>query len=145
MATLQERRPGYHARAGLEPGTSRFSTRRLNHYAARGIKYVQPDTDGGSASSLVWSCTAAASSLHCVLYCVRWRLNRARPAAKLYPSLASSLHCVLYCVEPGPVFDYFEWAEERSKSLRQQLHWGQARFAAKAYRNSFAQGLWRLH
>jgi hypothetical protein len=37
MATLQERRLGYHSRAGLEPGTSRFSTLRLNHYAARGI------------------------------------------------------------------------------------------------------------
>jgi hypothetical protein len=37
MATLQERRLGYHSRAGLEPGTSRFSTLRINHYAARGI------------------------------------------------------------------------------------------------------------
>ncbi len=37
MATLQERRLGYHSRAGLEPGTSRFSNLRLNHYAARGI------------------------------------------------------------------------------------------------------------
>jgi hypothetical protein len=36
MATLQERRLGYHSQAGLEPGTSRFSTLRLNHYAARG-------------------------------------------------------------------------------------------------------------
>jgi hypothetical protein len=36
MATLQERRLGYHSRMGLEPGTSRFSTLRLNHYAARG-------------------------------------------------------------------------------------------------------------
>ncbi len=33
MATLQERRLGYHSQAGLEPGTSRFSTLRLNHYA----------------------------------------------------------------------------------------------------------------
>jgi hypothetical protein len=37
MATLQERRLGYHSRAGLEPGTSGFSTLRINHYAARGI------------------------------------------------------------------------------------------------------------
>jgi hypothetical protein len=36
MATLQERRLGYHSRVGLEPGTSRFSTLRINHYAARG-------------------------------------------------------------------------------------------------------------
>jgi hypothetical protein len=36
MATLQERRLGYHSRAGLEPGTSRFSPLRINHYAARG-------------------------------------------------------------------------------------------------------------
>jgi hypothetical protein len=36
MATLQERRLGYHSREGLEPGTSRFSTLRLNHYATRG-------------------------------------------------------------------------------------------------------------
>jgi hypothetical protein len=35
MATLQERRLGHHSRAGLEPGTSRFSTLRINHYAAR--------------------------------------------------------------------------------------------------------------
>ena len=28
MATLQERRLGYHSQAGLEPGTSRFSTLR---------------------------------------------------------------------------------------------------------------------
>jgi hypothetical protein len=34
MAKLQERRLGYHSRAGLEPGTSRFSTLRVNHYAA---------------------------------------------------------------------------------------------------------------
>ena len=27
-----------HSRAGLEPGTSRFSTLRLNHYAARGMQ-----------------------------------------------------------------------------------------------------------
>jgi hypothetical protein len=42
MATLQERRLGYHSQAGLEPGTSRFSTLRLNHYAARkiGMKIV---------------------------------------------------------------------------------------------------------
>ena len=37
MATLQERRLGYHSRAGLEPGTSRFSTLRINHYAAWGM------------------------------------------------------------------------------------------------------------
>ncbi len=38
MATLQERgRLGYHSQAGLEPGTSRFLTLRLNHYAARGM------------------------------------------------------------------------------------------------------------
>jgi hypothetical protein len=37
MATLQERRLGYPSRAGLEPGTSRFSTLRINHCAARGI------------------------------------------------------------------------------------------------------------
>ncbi len=37
MATLQERRLGYHSRAGLEPGTSRFSTLRIKHYAARGM------------------------------------------------------------------------------------------------------------
>jgi hypothetical protein len=36
MATLQERRLGYHAPAGLEPGTSGFSPLRINHYAARG-------------------------------------------------------------------------------------------------------------
>jgi hypothetical protein len=39
MTTLQERRLGYHSRAGLEPGTSRFSTLRINYYAARGIRY----------------------------------------------------------------------------------------------------------
>jgi hypothetical protein len=39
MATLQERRLGYHSQAGLEPGTSRFSTLRLNHYAAREKTY----------------------------------------------------------------------------------------------------------
>jgi hypothetical protein len=33
---LEERRPGYHSRAGLEPGTSGFSTLRMNHCAARG-------------------------------------------------------------------------------------------------------------
>jgi hypothetical protein len=38
MATLQERRLGYHSRAGLEPRTSRFSTLRLNHYAARVLR-----------------------------------------------------------------------------------------------------------
>jgi hypothetical protein len=37
MATSQERRLEYHSQAGLEPGTSRFSTLRINHYAARGI------------------------------------------------------------------------------------------------------------
>jgi hypothetical protein len=37
MATLQERRLGYHSRAGLEPGTSRFLTLCLSHYAARGV------------------------------------------------------------------------------------------------------------
>jgi hypothetical protein len=40
MAMLQERRLGYHSRAGLEPGragTSIFSTLRINHYATRGI------------------------------------------------------------------------------------------------------------
>jgi hypothetical protein len=37
MATLQERRLGYHSRAGFEPGTNGFSTLRINHYAARGI------------------------------------------------------------------------------------------------------------
>jgi hypothetical protein len=40
MATLQERRLGYHSLAGLEPGTSRFSTLHLNHYAARGMYTV---------------------------------------------------------------------------------------------------------
>jgi hypothetical protein len=37
MATLQERRLGYHSQAGLEPGTSRFSTLRINHYVAWGM------------------------------------------------------------------------------------------------------------
>jgi hypothetical protein len=37
VATLQERRLGYHSRVGLEPGTSGFSTLRINHYAARAI------------------------------------------------------------------------------------------------------------
>jgi hypothetical protein len=37
MATLQERRLGYHTRAGLEPGTSGFSTLRMNRCAALGI------------------------------------------------------------------------------------------------------------
>ncbi len=39
MATLQERRLGYHSRAGLEPGTSslRFFTLLINHYAAWGM------------------------------------------------------------------------------------------------------------
>ena len=46
MATLQERRLGYHfrarrlayhSRAGLEPGTSEFSILRINHHATRGI------------------------------------------------------------------------------------------------------------
>jgi hypothetical protein len=39
MATLQERRLGYNSQAGLEPGNSRFSTLRLNYYAARGIGF----------------------------------------------------------------------------------------------------------
>jgi hypothetical protein len=43
MATLQERRLGYHSRAGLEPGTSGFSTLRINHYAARGIQRIYPE------------------------------------------------------------------------------------------------------
>jgi hypothetical protein len=38
MATLQERRLGYHSLVGLEPGTSGFSTLRIDHYATRGIK-----------------------------------------------------------------------------------------------------------
>jgi hypothetical protein len=42
MATLQERRLGYQSRAGLEPGTSRFSILRINHYAARGIATLSP-------------------------------------------------------------------------------------------------------
>jgi hypothetical protein len=42
MATLLERRLGYHSRAGLEPGTSKFATLRLNHYAARGMQYYSP-------------------------------------------------------------------------------------------------------
>jgi hypothetical protein len=37
MAALQELRQGYHSRAGLEPGTSRFLTLPMNHYAARGM------------------------------------------------------------------------------------------------------------
>jgi hypothetical protein len=43
MATLQERRLGYHSRAGFEPGTSGFSTLRINHYAARGIYFKDPN------------------------------------------------------------------------------------------------------
>jgi hypothetical protein len=39
MATLQERRLGYHSRAGLEPGISGVSSLRINHYAARGMLY----------------------------------------------------------------------------------------------------------
>jgi hypothetical protein len=38
MATQQKQRLGYHSRAGLEQGTSRFSTLRINHFAARGIE-----------------------------------------------------------------------------------------------------------
>jgi hypothetical protein len=36
MATLQERRLGYHSRAILEPKTSGFLIPRINHYATRG-------------------------------------------------------------------------------------------------------------
>jgi hypothetical protein len=36
VSALPERRLGYHSRAGIEPGTSEFSTLRINHYAARG-------------------------------------------------------------------------------------------------------------
>jgi hypothetical protein len=55
MATLQERRLGYHSRACLEPGTSGFSTLRINHYAARGISSARAAHDtagagGGRAS-----------------------------------------------------------------------------------------------
>jgi hypothetical protein len=46
MATLQERRLGYHSRAGLEPGTSRFSTLRINHCATRGISSSPPTGRG---------------------------------------------------------------------------------------------------
>jgi hypothetical protein len=49
MATLQERRLGYHSRAGLEPGTSGFSTLRINHYAARGMRI--PDLRLGRPST----------------------------------------------------------------------------------------------
>jgi hypothetical protein len=56
MATVQERRLGYHSQAGLEPGTSRFSTLLLNHYAARiqAIRDIQsPDsTEAGMNLSL---------------------------------------------------------------------------------------------
>jgi hypothetical protein len=55
MATLQERRLGYHSRAGLEPGTSRFSTLRINHYAARGmygfLEAVEIESNGPVAIS----------------------------------------------------------------------------------------------
>ncbi len=44
MATLQERRLGYHSRAGLEPGTPGFSTLRMDHHAGRSpfLGVVQP-------------------------------------------------------------------------------------------------------
>ena len=70
MATLQERRLGYHSQAGLEPGTSRFSTLRLNHYAARGIF-------SGCARAPAYQCLCARASdarLH-----ARARLSAARP------------------------------------------------------------------
>jgi hypothetical protein len=35
MATLHERRLGYHSRSGLEPGTSGFLTLCVNYYATR--------------------------------------------------------------------------------------------------------------
>jgi hypothetical protein len=49
VATLQERRLGYHSRAGLEPGISRFSTLRLNRYAARAYRYVCAKASSRSA------------------------------------------------------------------------------------------------
>ena len=41
MAALQEHRQGYNSRAGLEPGTSRFSTLHINHYAIQGIYFLE--------------------------------------------------------------------------------------------------------
>jgi hypothetical protein len=41
MATLQEYHLGYHPQAGLEPGTSRYSTLHISHYATRGIEYTR--------------------------------------------------------------------------------------------------------
>jgi hypothetical protein len=40
MAILQERCLRYLSRAGLEPGTSGFSTLHINHYATRGTKQL---------------------------------------------------------------------------------------------------------
>jgi hypothetical protein len=56
MATLQERRLGYHSRAGLEPGTSRFSTLRLNHYAARGMYMERKRHDCNAITVLYHTC-----------------------------------------------------------------------------------------
>jgi hypothetical protein len=56
MATLQERRLGYLSRAVLEPGTSGFSTPRINRYATRGIssgfyRYISPVRYPGTGTS----------------------------------------------------------------------------------------------
>jgi hypothetical protein len=77
MATLQERRLGYHSRAGLEPGTSGFSTLRLNHYAARGDMMPQLSEQGSTRNTpprselgmllLLPSQSAPAYSTHAIL------------------------------------------------------------------------------
>jgi hypothetical protein len=36
MATLQERRLGYHPQTGLEPGTFGFSALHKNHFSTQG-------------------------------------------------------------------------------------------------------------
>jgi hypothetical protein len=85
MATLQERRLGYHSQAGLEPGTSRFSTLRLNHYAARGIIAAQSQRNrsaiAGAPLARVrapWRCGRRCSA------CARWRTCANRGDFALY-------------------------------------------------------------
>ena len=64
MATLQERRLGYHSRAGLEPGTSSFSTPRIDHCAARGVlKAGSSGTEGLSDSDSEFSAAGCCGAM----------------------------------------------------------------------------------
>jgi hypothetical protein len=66
MATLQELRLGYHSRAGLEPGTSRFSTLLLNHYAApyRWVESTKVNNNNGIAAAYIAAAYGGAPSVY---------------------------------------------------------------------------------